>query len=159
MASFGNPVSCQKSFKILHFIEESLWFLESSQAERSSFPKETEKQRLARDFELRGHLRRGHERQHSTALVPPSLPEPAEAASDHCDVRGLAHSYDLAKSPQPSCSGPTASTWSPVWGPAHSQWDIPMPGPCQSRQKMIQWGTVRPVASRMRRWAPRTQPG
>lgn len=56
MASFGNPVSCQKSFKKLNFIKESLCFLESNQAERSSFPTEMEKLQLAHDFALRGHL-------------------------------------------------------------------------------------------------------
>ena len=51
-----DQASCQKSFKILNFIKESLCFLESNQAERSSFPTEMEKLQLVHDFKLQEHL-------------------------------------------------------------------------------------------------------
>lgn len=61
---------------------------------------------LKHNFKLRGH-----EHLYGSLHWPDTFPpQPAEASGDHWHGRVLRHGYDLAKSPQPTSSGPTAST-------------------------------------------------
>lgn len=129
MASFGNPVSCQKSFKKLNFIKESLCFLGKQSSRKKFISNRNGKLQLAHDFAPPGTLVRGCKA--STALSRAHCPchSSAAAGSDHCHIRGLScttmtwprahraikqwtHSFNLKSCVRPSTCNETSS-WHP----------------------------------------------